>query len=121
MLEIEELLDRLCEAARRALKEPGKAVDVPGLPGYGFEWLEVEGELLPGLHTPRSFDVGYGLGIARMCGLDYKIRRSCVLDGEDVDLLIRLYGRGWFARVWRPDDPDCWAEIVEETDEHEEG
>ncbi len=120
-MRLEEVIDALCKAARRALEEKGKIVEVPGLPGYAFEWVEVEGELLPGLYTPPTpekpegtFDVGYGLGIARLCGLDYVLRSNCVIDGDTVSHMLELYNRGWYVRVWKPGSPDCWAEMVDE-------
>ncbi|MEB3861696.1 MAG: hypothetical protein GSR84_05695 [Desulfurococcales archaeon] len=126
-MRLEEVFDKLCQAARRALERPGEPVPIDGFPGYMIEFIPEDAErglLIPGLYVPPrpekprdSFDVGYGMDIARMCGLDYVLRKNCTLDKEDVELLVKLYRRGWYAKIWRPDAPDCWAELVEEPEE----
>ena len=124
-MRLEGILRELCRAAREALDEPGRMVEIPGFPGYGFEWIEVDGQLLPGLHIPPSedkpdgsFDTGYGARIAEMCGLGYVIRSSCVIDEATVVHMHELYKRGWFVKIWKP-GTECWAELITALEEGE--
>ncbi len=127
-MRLEELFDKLCMAARRALERPGEPVPIEGLESYMIEFIpedEEKGVYIPGLHIPPSgdkpegsFDVGYGMDIARMCDLDHVIRGSCMIDEATVVHMHELYRRGWFVRVWKP-GTECWAELITALEEGE--
>ena len=128
---MEEVIERVCRAVRRALTEPEKPVPIEGFEGYWFEFVWMGEELIPGLHVPPkdglprgSFDLLYGAELAAMCGVwDFRrsSNRDCVIDAEDVEHMIALYRRGWFVRVWKQGKLVCWAELVAEAEEAGEG
>ena len=127
-MRLEEILDKLCRATRSALENPGRPIQIDGFPGYMIEFIpedEEKGVFIPGLHIPPgpekprgSFDVGYGIDIARMCGLDYVIRSNCVIDEATVVHMHELYRRGWFVKIWKP-GTECWAELITALEEGE--
>lgn len=51
---------------------------------------------------------------------EHRLKRGrmeeCVIDEETLELMVGLYRKGWFVRVWNPDLEDCHAALVDEYD-----